>query len=92
MLRSDAEWLWITTCETYSLDILIGMNLTNAQIGFIRAIGVVILTAVLSFLGDSANLNGVVSAGVATLISALALSFEHALEANGKGALFGAAK
>ncbi len=68
------------------------MNLTNAQIGFIRGLGVVVVTSVLAYIGDVNHLSGLVSVGVASIISALALSLEHHIEAGGGGALFGAAK
>ena len=68
------------------------MTLNAAQLGFVRALGTIILMSVLSYLGDSAHLSGVVTVGAAGIISSLALSFEHMVEATGKGALFGMVK
>ncbi len=64
--------------------------MTQAQLGFVRALGVVIIMAVLGFLGDANNLNGIVSTGVAGMISGLALSLEHYFAGKKPGsALFG---
>lgn len=70
------------------------MTLTPAQLGLARGLGVAILLAVLTFIGDSANLNGIVSVSAASIISGLALSLEHYLEAKSGNttALFGAVK
>lgn len=66
--------------------------MSPALLGFLRGIGMVVLAAVLSYLGDEANLSGIVSASLATIVSGIALSLEHSLESKGKGALFGAVK
>lgn len=61
-----------------------------AMLGFVRGLGVAVLAAVLVFMGDVANLSGVLRPEVAAIVSALALSLEEFL-ANKKGrALFGA--
>lgn len=67
------------------------MNLTPAQLGFIRALGTVVVFSALSFLGDAANLNGVVPEVVAGFIAMVVSSIEQHL-APKKGALFGAAR
>lgn len=59
-------------------------------LGFIRAIGTVVLMAVLTYLGNQANLNGVVDTGLAAIISGIALAIEHSIEAKTGKALFGA--
>lgn len=59
-------------------------------LGFLRSVGSVAIVAVLTWLGDIAHLSEFVSLPLATLISGAALAAEHAIEANGKGALFGA--
>ncbi len=61
-------------------------------LGFIRALGVAVVMAILSFLGDAAHLSGIVSQSVAGIIAALALAAEHSMEAKGNGALFGAVR
>lgn len=65
--------------------------MTQAQLGFARAVGIVIITAVLGYLGDANNLNGIVSTSAAAIISGLALSLEHYMAGKKPGsALFGA--
>ena len=49
--------------------------------GFLRGIGAVILFGILNYVGTAANLNGIVSASAATVISGLALALEHYLNA-----------
>lgn len=61
-------------------------------IGFLRGIGVACLTGILIYLGDAAHLAGIISDPIAALIAAGALAWEHKIEANGGGALFGAIK
>lgn len=67
----------------------IHMTLTPAQIGALRALGVIILMAVLSWVANAENLNGLVGATAAGLLSMVALSLEHYFSAPGT-ALFGA--
>jgi hypothetical protein len=62
-----------------------------ALIGFARALGVVILTAVLSYVGSADNLS-FLNPATATLISGLALALEHVIEAKTGRALMGAVK
>lgn len=70
------------------------MKLNAAWIGFIKAIGVVVIMGVLSYVGDAAHLNGLVSPIIASLIAALAASLESHLkdESGNTKALFGAVK
>lgn len=63
-----------------------------STLGFIRALGVAVVMAVVSYLADASHLNGVVSAGLATIISALALAIEHSIEGSTGNALFGAVR
>lgn len=66
------------------------MELSPGWLGLIRGLGFALLFAVLSYLGDAANLHGIVNESVAALISSLALALEHAMENKEKGtALFG---
>lgn len=60
------------------------------MLGFLRTLLVVVIISVLSFLGNAANLNGLVSAGMATVIAGLAMSLEHYIESKTGSALFGA--
>lgn len=64
-------------------------TISPAVLGFLRALGTVALTAVLTYLGDATHLNGIVSGGIATLIAAIALGIEHNIESNSGKALFG---
>lgn len=61
-----------------------------ATLGFLRAIGTVVLMSVLTYLGDASHLNGILSATLATVISAFALAIEHSIAATTGTALFGA--
>lgn len=68
------------------------INLSPAQISFIKALGVVALVSVLSFLGDASHFTGVLNPILAAVIAALAASFEAKLRSNSGDttALFGA--
>lgn len=66
------------------------MELSQSQLGFIRAVGYTLLTSVLVYISNATNLHGVVGDSLALIIAGLAGSFEHYLESEGKGALFGA--
>lgn len=68
------------------------MQLSPAKLGALRALGVVVLMAVLTFFGNTANLNGVFSTSVAAIISMIALALEHSLEASTGNAMFGAVR
>ncbi len=67
------------------------LNLNPSVLGLIRGVGSVVVFAVVSYLANAANLHGIVNDGLATLIAGVALMLEHQMEANGGGALFGAA-
>lgn len=66
------------------------MTLTRAQIGFIKGIGIVLLTAVVGYLANAANLNGVVGGSAALIIAGVASSLESYIQSKGAGGLFGA--
>ena len=67
------------------------MTLSLAQLGFVKGLLVIIAVSVLSYLGNAANLTGVINNPmVISIIVALAASLEsHLKEKNGTG-LFGA--
>ncbi len=67
-------------------------SISPAVLGFIRAIGVVVLTAILAYLGDASHLTGVFTPYIAAIISGLALALENSIEAKSGNALFGAVK
>lgn len=70
-----------------------GMNtISPAWLGFLRAIGVAIVYAVLSYIGDASHLTPVVSDSVAGIIAALALALEHSIEGSTGKALFGSVR
>lgn len=68
------------------------MSLTPAQLGFVRAIGYTLLTALLAFLANQANLTGIVGDSAALIIAGLAASLEHYIESQTGNALFGAVR
>lgn len=68
------------------------MTLTPSQISFIKGIGIVVVVSILTYLGDAAHLNGIVSPVIATLIAALASSYEAHLREQTGAALFGAVR
>lgn len=61
-------------------------------LGALRALGLVILAAILHFLGDATNLGFISSPGVVTIVSMIALAIEHGMEAKSGNALFGVVK
>lgn len=63
-----------------------------AILGLIRGIGVAILMAVLTYLGDASHLNGILSGSLAAIISGVALMIEHSIENSTGNALFGAVR
>jgi hypothetical protein len=67
------------------------MDIKYALIGIARGLGVVVLTAALSYLGNVDNLT-VLSPNIALVISLVALAIEHAIESSTGRALFGAVK
>jgi hypothetical protein len=65
--------------------------MSPALLGFLRGTGFALLVALLSYIGDATNLSGVLNPATASVIAALALAVEHAIEAKTGNALFGAA-
>lgn len=61
-----------------------------AILGFVRGLGVVILTGVLTYIGDASNLTGVTTPFIAGLVAAIALAIENAIAGKTGKALFGA--
>lgn len=59
------------------------------MISFVKAIGIVLLVSLCSFLENQANLTGLVNPIIATLIGAIASSIETHIKENGGNALFG---
>lgn len=64
--------------------------MSPAAIGALRGLLVVVIMAVVTWLANSANLNGVVSTSLATIISMVALAIEHSMASGTNTALFGA--
>lgn len=70
----------------------VGMTMTPAFNGFIKGIGLVILTSVLAFVANVGNTEPLLGIGAATLVAGIASALESHIRANtGKG-LFGATK
>lgn len=68
------------------------MKLTPAQLGAARALGAILLTTVLTWLANSANLTGVVPPMVSAIIAALAASAEAHVADSKSTAFFGAVR
>lgn len=66
------------------------LSMNPSLLGLVRGLGIAVLMAVLTYLGDAAHLSGVLSIGAAGIVSALAMSFEHYIAENSGKALFGA--
>lgn len=66
--------------------------MTLGLISFVKTVGAVALVAVLTYLSSTANLTGIVPAGIATIIAGLASAFETYLkqQSGNTTALFGA--
>lgn len=60
-----------------------------ALLGALRALGVVVLLAILNWLGNATNLQGIFSMPVDSIIAMIALGIEHSLSAGSGTALFG---
>jgi hypothetical protein len=61
-------------------------------LGFLRGLGVIVLAAVLTYIGDATNLQGILTPRSSALIAMIALSIEHSIEGKTGNALFGAVK
>lgn len=57
--------------------------MSQAVIGALRGIGLVVLLAVLAWLANAANLSGLVNPTVGSLIAIIALTLEHAFSPPG---------
>lgn len=66
-------------------------RISPALLGFLRGLGLIIITAVLSYLGAAENL-AFLNPITASLIATIALSIEHSIEAKSGRALFGAVR
>lgn len=63
----------------------------TALIGFGRGLGVVVLAAILAYVGDANNLS-FLSPVTASLIASVALALENAMESKNGKAFFGAVR
>lgn len=61
-------------------------------VGLLRTLGVIALTSVVAYLGDTSHLTPFVSVSVATIVAGLAGILEHMIEENTGRALFGAVR
>lgn len=70
------------------------MKISPSVAGFIKGIGIAVILAVVTYLGDSSHLGTVVSPSIAVLVAAVASAIESSLKASsgGTSALFGAVK
>lgn len=65
-------------------------GISPAVLGMLRALLVAIIMTVVTYFANAANLNGVVSGSLATIISMIALAIEHSMASGTNTALFGA--
>ena len=66
------------------------MNITSpAILGGLRALGVVIIMAVLGWFGNATNLAGIFNPAVNSVIAMIALAIEHSMASSTGTAVFG---
>ena len=63
--------------------------MTPAILGALRGLLAAVIMAVVTWLANSANLNGVVAPAIGAIVSMVPLSIEHAMAAGATTALFG---
>jgi hypothetical protein len=63
--------------------------MSPAVLGALRGLLAAIIMAVVTWLANSANLNGVVAPAIGAIVSMVALSIEHAMASGTTTALFG---
>lgn len=63
-----------------------------ALLGALRGLGLVVLVAVLTYVGDASHLTFISNPWIEALIASAALALEHQIEDKTGKALFGAAK
>jgi hypothetical protein len=63
--------------------------MTPAILGALRGLRAAIIMAVVTWLANSANLNGVVAPAIGAIVSMVALSIEHYMASGTTTALFG---
>ena len=70
------------------------MKISPATAGFVKGLLIAVVLAVVTFVGNTANLEGLVTPAIATVIAAMASAIESSLKAKSGGstALFGAVK
>lgn len=70
------------------------VNLSPAVAGFLKGVLIAVVLAIVSYLGDSAHLGGIVSPSIAVLIASVASAIESSLKSSsgGTSALFGAVR
>jgi hypothetical protein len=66
--------------------------MSPAILGALRGLLAAIIMAVVTWLANSANLNGVVAPAIGAIVSMVALSIEHYMASGSTTALFGAVR
>jgi hypothetical protein len=66
--------------------------MSPALLGLLRGLGFVVITSLLTFLGDGPHLTGILNPATASVVAMVALALEHAVEGKTGNALFGAVK
>lgn len=68
------------------------MNISPAFLGFLRALGVLVIVTVLGYVGDITNLSFLSNPFLEATIASIALAIEHGIQNKTGSALFGAVK
>lgn len=63
--------------------------MTPATLGALRGLLAVVIMAVVTWLANSANLQGIVAPAIGTIVSMVALAIEHYMASGTTTALFG---
>lgn len=66
--------------------------MSPALLGFVRALGVALVMALLTFIGDASHLTGILNPVTAAIVAGAALALEHRLAEGSGTALFGAVR
>lgn len=69
-----------------------GMTITPAINGFLKGLALVVIGAVVAFVSNAANLEGVVPSVLIPLVIALASALESSIKAKTGNGLFGAVR
>lgn len=66
--------------------------MTPALLGALRSLLAIVIMAVVTWLANSANLQGIVAPAIGTIVSMIALAIEHSMATGTTTALYGAVR